>query len=74
MARLDSAPASSHVCLAAAALRRDPAAFETLLGGKTGVGGVYDLWRRLKAFFRGERFRSAHGNEDPAAARLGGVS
>ena len=25
------------------------------------VGGVYDLWRRLKALLRGERFTAAHG-------------
>lgn len=47
--------------LAAEALARDPSRFELLLGGRAGVGGTYDLWRRLKARLRGERFRSAHG-------------
>lgn len=41
--------------LAAEALARDTLRFETLLGGSTGVGGVYDVWRRLKARVRGER-------------------
>ncbi|WP_299837467.1 lysophospholipid acyltransferase family protein [uncultured Jannaschia sp.] len=34
--------------LAAAATARDPAAFETILGGARGVGGVYGLWSRLR--------------------------
>ena len=51
--------------LAEAALRRDPEAFETLQAGRTGVGGPYDLWRRLKAVVRGRKFRPAHGDEEP---------
>lgn len=47
--------------LASEALARDPSSFELLLGGRAGVGGTYDLWRRLKARVRGERFQSAHG-------------
>lgn len=50
--------------LAAEAIERDPSRFELLLGGNAGVGGTYDLWRRLKAKLRGERFRSAHGIEE----------
>ena len=46
--------------LNAEATRRDPAAFTELLSGKTGVGGVYDVWRRLKAWARGERFDPSH--------------
>ena len=42
--------------LAAEAIARDPSRFELLVGGKAGVGGVYDLWRRLRALVRGERF------------------
>ena len=34
--------------LAAESMTRDPAAFEVLLGGGAGVGGVYDLWRRAQ--------------------------
>jgi len=40
--------------LAADALARDPERFETLIGGQTGVGGVYDIWRRAKARMRGQ--------------------
>lgn len=49
--------------LAAAALSRDPAGFETVLGGAAGVGGVYDVWRSFRARLRGERFRREHGAE-----------
>jgi 1-acyl-sn-glycerol-3-phosphate acyltransferase len=47
--------------LAAAAVARDPGPFETILGGAAGVGGIYDLWRRLRARLRGEAFRREHG-------------
>ena len=50
--------------LRAESLSRDLARFEVLLGGRAGVGGVYDVWRRLKARVRGERFRPQHGEED----------
>lgn len=43
------------------AMARSPEAFMSLLDGRAGVGGVYDLWRRSKAAFRGERFTAAHG-------------
>ena len=50
--------------LAEAARRHDREAFETLLRGRAGIGGVYDLWRRLRAWRRGEAFQHAHGRED----------
>jgi hypothetical protein len=31
-----------------------------LVSGRAGVGGVYDGWRRLGAWVRGERFRAEH--------------
>jgi 1-acyl-sn-glycerol-3-phosphate acyltransferase len=46
--------------LAAEAMRRDPAQFDTLVSGRAGVGGVYDLGRRLRAWLRGERFDAEH--------------
>jgi 1-acyl-sn-glycerol-3-phosphate acyltransferase len=49
--------------LSAEAIRRDPAAFTELLSGKTGVGGVYDAWRRLKSWLRGQKFDASHGGE-----------
>lgn len=46
--------------LNADALSRDPSRFATVLGGRAGVGGIYDLWRRVKALVRGERFDPSH--------------
>lgn len=45
--------------------RRDPGAFTELLSGKTGVGGVYDTWRRLKSWIRGRKFDPAHEEKKP---------
>jgi 1-acyl-sn-glycerol-3-phosphate acyltransferase len=46
--------------LNAEAMRRDPSAFAELLAGKSGVGGFYDLWRRLKSWARGRKFDPSH--------------
>ena len=43
------------------AQQREPAAFTPLLRGGAGVGGVYDLWRRGRAWLRGETFDPSHG-------------
>lgn len=47
--------------LAADAIARNAAAFEVLVGGNFGVGGIYDLWRWSKAKVRGQVFHRAHG-------------
>jgi len=47
--------------LATEATRRDPQDFENLLSGRSGVGGIYDLWRALKARVTGQEFHSEHG-------------
>jgi 1-acyl-sn-glycerol-3-phosphate acyltransferase len=60
-ALLEEKLAAAQDTLAAEALTRDPVAFEILLGGSAGVGGVYDTWRRLRSYLRGERFRPEHG-------------
>ncbi len=73
MAQIEAGLTAAQDALAADALSRDPRRFEVLLGGKAGVGGVYDLWRRLRSWLRGERFQAAHAAEDPATA-FGGVS
>ncbi len=53
--------------LVAEACRRDPARFDVLVQGQAGVGGVYDGWRRIKSWARGERFRAEHmPGDDPA--------
>lgn len=46
--------------LNAEAMSRDPAKFADVVGGRTGVGGVYDLWRRLKSLARREKFDPSH--------------
>jgi 1-acyl-sn-glycerol-3-phosphate acyltransferase len=47
--------------LAAEAVRREPAAFDVLIGGRVGVGGVYDLWRQAKGVLTGRRVDVGHG-------------
>jgi len=48
--------------LAVAVIKRDPSRFETVLAGRSGIGGVYDAWRRTVAWARGRRFDSRHEN------------
>jgi len=43
------------------ALERDPSLFRTLLLGRSGIGGIYDSWRRLKANAQGKSFDASHG-------------
>lgn len=62
-ARLEAALQETQDALAADAIARDPARFETVLSGGAGVGGVYDVWRRLKAAVRGKRFKAEHNGE-----------
>lgn len=47
--------------LALDAQSREPARFLTLIDGTVGVGGVYDLWRRARAWAGGRAFSPAHG-------------
>jgi 1-acyl-sn-glycerol-3-phosphate acyltransferase len=49
--------------LAHEACQRDPEAFDVLLGGRSGIGGVYDFWRSWRARLRGERFHKSHGGD-----------
>ena len=42
------------------AMTRDPERFEVLVDGGAGIGGLYDLWRRLLAALRGRPFDPAH--------------
>ncbi|PON16848.1 acyltransferase [Candidatus Entotheonella serta] len=57
---------ATQVALASEACRRDPAEFEILLRGRVGIGAMYDTWRALRAYWRGEgkTFRRAHGAEN----------
>lgn len=58
---LESRLAAIQDALASEALARDASRFEVLVGGRAGVGGVYDLWRSVRARLRGETFRPEHG-------------
>lgn len=51
--------------LSAEVQTRDPRRFETILAGRTGVGGIYDVWRRTAARWRGETFDPGHGKGEP---------
>lgn len=46
--------------LAAESSARDAALFRPLFRGTSGVGGIYDLWRRGRGAFRGTRFDTSH--------------
>jgi 1-acyl-sn-glycerol-3-phosphate acyltransferase len=59
--RVDDALTETLDALNAEAMTRDPEQFTTLLDGKVGVGGMYDLWRRARSWARGERFDPSHG-------------
>jgi 1-acyl-sn-glycerol-3-phosphate acyltransferase len=58
--RLEEALGRTMDALARDAMLRDPSPFRDLLRGQSGIGGVYDLWRRGRALLRGERFRAEH--------------
>ncbi len=59
--RIEDALTETLDGLNAEAMTRDPERFTTLRDGRTGVGGVYDLWRRTKSWARGARFDASHG-------------
>lgn len=46
--------------LAIEARSRDAKRFHTIVAGRAGVGGMYDLGRRLKSWLSGRRFRPGH--------------
>ena len=62
--RLARSLEAAQDALAQEAILRDPDAFEVLLRGRAGIGGVYDAWRALRARWRGETFQRAHGVEN----------
>ena len=43
---------------------RNPALFRPLVRGGAGVGGIYDLWRRLRAWSAGQRFDPSHEGQE----------
>lgn len=60
-AALTSALETTMDALAEDALARAPERFLRVQTGTAGIGGVYDLWRRGRAWAGGERFRPEHG-------------
>lgn len=63
-ARLEERLALTMDALAADAIAREPGRFDLVLRGRSGVGGVYDLFRRARAAARGERFEPEHGRRE----------
>jgi 1-acyl-sn-glycerol-3-phosphate acyltransferase len=48
--------------LAALAMLRDPARFETILSGRVGISGVYEAWKRIVALLTGRVYEGSHGS------------
>jgi 1-acyl-sn-glycerol-3-phosphate acyltransferase len=61
-AALETALAATQDRLADASQLRRCESFTTLLSGKAGVGGFYDLWRRLRTRARGAAFDPRHAD------------
>lgn len=57
---LEASLASTQAALAQRAIAREGAAFSTLFMGHAGIGGMYDAWRRLAAWVRGQPFHARH--------------
>jgi hypothetical protein len=60
--RLQSALEQTQDELAQLSQKREVAAFNLLLSGRSGLGGVYDRWRSLRAKVRGEEFKKEIGS------------
>jgi len=61
LARIETESTRNLDSLNAETIARDPARFRTILEGRCGVGGPYDLWLRLKKWFAGKQFDPSHG-------------
>ena len=62
-ALLESRLRNAQDALMKEAVLQDPSAFEVILRGRAGVGGIYDLGRALRARMQGKPFWAAHGTE-----------
>ncbi len=58
--RVTQALEAAQDALAALALARDAAAFRPILDGRSGVGGIYGGWSRMKSLARGAQYQSDH--------------
>jgi hypothetical protein len=59
---LSYAMAASLDELAMLAMERDPYAFETILSGSGGIGGVYEIWKRFTCAIAGRPYHHDHGS------------
>ena len=59
-AHLEASLAQTMDALTAESATRDPALFRSLIRGGTGIGGIYDLYRRTRAWTAGRRFDPSH--------------
>jgi 1-acyl-sn-glycerol-3-phosphate acyltransferase len=60
LARLETDLTAALDRLSADVQSRDASRFLSVLEGRTGIGGVYDGWRRMAATLRGRRFDPSH--------------
>lgn len=66
LARMEADLTATLDALSADVVSRDATRFTVLASGAKGIGGVYDLWRRLRAVLAGRRFEPGHRHEgDP---------
>jgi len=63
-AHLEHALAQTMDVLAAESAQRNPALFHPIVRGGAGVGGIYDVWRRIRAWCAGQRFDASHGGTE----------
>jgi 1-acyl-sn-glycerol-3-phosphate acyltransferase len=57
---LERALKTAQSRLAELAIARDPDRFTTVALGRAGIGGIYDIWRRLHARMQGRPFQDRH--------------
>jgi len=57
---LEQELAATMDALAQDSTAREPARFVPILAGTGGVGGIYDVWRRVRAWSRGRRAQLSH--------------
>jgi len=69
LARLEGDLTATLDRLSSDVISREPERFRALVAGRQGVGGVYDLWRRLAARLAGRRFDPAHRTSDRQPGR-----
>ncbi len=61
--RLHSALRTTQSELATASIARSTAEFQVLLGGREGVGGIYEGMRKIRARITGRNYRAAHSDK-----------